>query len=119
MKFLSLACIAGLMLLTGCASTPGGFNTTPATASTSAASATPKSTDSPFKSAAPLSQSAIIPGGPLQPITSAQASSRGVAATAAPTELWDRIRRGFAIFVQARVHRAHDRPLTQIPLSRG
>jgi membrane-bound lytic murein transglycosylase D len=97
MKFLSLACIAGLMLLTGCASTPGGFNTTPATASTSAASATPKSTDSPFKSAAPLSQSAIIPGGPLQPITSAQASSRGVAATAAPTELWDRIRRGFAM----------------------
>ncbi len=46
---------------------------------------------------APAPHVAIIPGGPLQPITSAQAASSGVTGMAAPVELWDRIRRGFAM----------------------
>jgi membrane-bound lytic murein transglycosylase D len=40
---------------------------------------------------------AVIPRGPLQPITAAEAASRGVANAAPPADLWDRIRRGFAM----------------------
>ena len=38
-----------------------------------------------------------IPGGPLRPITSATTSSKPIALTEPPRELWDRIRRGFAM----------------------
>jgi len=40
---------------------------------------------------------AIIPRGPLQPISAAEAASRGVARAAPPADLWERIRRGFAM----------------------
>ena len=40
---------------------------------------------------------AVIPGGPLQPITAAEAASRGVAQLEPPADLWERIRRGFAM----------------------
>ncbi|WP_309682909.1 transglycosylase SLT domain-containing protein [Polaromonas sp.] len=39
----------------------------------------------------------LIPNGPLRPITPAQADSRQIASTEAPRELWDRIRRGYAM----------------------
>ena len=39
----------------------------------------------------------VIPNGPLRPITAAQASSGEVASLSAPADLWDRIRRGFAM----------------------
>src|SRR6218665_2274124 len=38
-----------------------------------------------------------IPDEPLQPITAVQASSGEVASLSAPADLWDRIRRGFAM----------------------
>jgi len=39
----------------------------------------------------------LIPGGPLQAITPGQAGSHQIASTEPPKELWDRIRRGFAM----------------------
>ncbi len=38
-----------------------------------------------------------IPGGPLRPITPGTTSSKPIAPTEPPRELWDRIRRGFAM----------------------
>ncbi len=39
----------------------------------------------------------IIPEGPLQPITAAEAASMAVARLTAPADLWERIRRGFSM----------------------
>ena len=85
MKFILAACLAGSLLLAGCASTTGTGSppsTTPDTASTAPAAPSP--------AAAP-----VYPGGPLTPITSGTARSRSVATLAAPADMWDRIRRGF------------------------
>lgn len=73
--------------LAGCATTG-----TPPNASTSAEPATPAAA-----APAPKPLQPIIPSGPLQPITAGQASSMGVAALTVPPDLWDRIRRGFAM----------------------
>ncbi|MBS0344546.1 MAG: transglycosylase SLT domain-containing protein, partial [Proteobacteria bacterium] len=70
MKFLIAASLALSLFLAGCA-TPGS--------STSDASG----------------GSANLPSGPLKPLTSSQPSSRSVALTAPPVDMWDRIRRGF------------------------
>ena len=85
--------IAGLSLLlwlAGCATPPGPA--TPAVAPTDAQAPAVVRAQPP---AAALP--AVIPGGPLQPITAAQAASRGVAQLLPPADLWDRIRRGFAM----------------------
>ncbi|MBC7378970.1 MAG: transglycosylase SLT domain-containing protein [Burkholderiaceae bacterium] len=92
MKLYHIACTAALLWLGGCASTTG----LPAGGSATSPSTTPSSPAASV-ARAPPPHVAIIPGGPLQPIGSAQAISRGVAATAPPAELWDRIRRGFAM----------------------
>jgi len=77
MKFLIAAVLAGSLFLAGCASTtapaPG---TAPATAST--AGGPP-----------------VYPSGPLSPITTGRATSQSVTTLAPPTDMWDRIRRGF------------------------
>ncbi len=39
----------------------------------------------------------MVPSGPMTPITAAQASSMGVMQLAPPADLWDRIRRGYAM----------------------
>ncbi len=76
MKFLLAACVACALLLAGCA-TPTS-PTSPGSASTTDGGA-----------------SAVYPGGPLQPITSGRATSLNVTPLAPPTDMWDRIRRGF------------------------
>ena len=53
----------------------------------------PSATASKAAPAAPLAS--VIPSGPLDPMTTAQATSRTVASLQPPTELWDRMRRGF------------------------
>lgn len=80
-----------LLLLAGCATTAPGVATPTApqpVASAQDASATPASTPV----LAPL-----YPGGPLRPITAAQAASLGVKQLSAPADLWERMRRGFAM----------------------
>ncbi len=69
MKFLLAACVAGTLLLAGCT--------------------TPTSTGSQ------TGASAVYPGGPLQPITSGRATSQNATPLTPPTDMWDRIRRGF------------------------
>jgi len=84
MRFLLAACLAGSLLLAGCASTtpptpPGPGGTAPAPL--------------PEGSAVP-----VYPTGPLSPIASgATPSSRSVVTLAPPTDMWDRVRRGFSM----------------------
>ena len=85
MKILHIACLAGLLWLTGCATTGSAPDQAAAGGSTT-------STKAP---AAP--HTAVIPNGPLKPITAAKAASGEVASLSAPADLWDRIRRGFAM----------------------
>ena len=84
MKFLHIACLASALWLTGCATT--GTPSDPA--------ANPVTTGTPSASSPHLS---IIPKGPLKPITASLAVGGGVASLQAPADMWDRIRRGFAM----------------------
>ncbi|KZT17111.1 lytic transglycosylase [Acidovorax sp. GW101-3H11] len=86
MKILHIACLAGLLWLTGCATTGAP--------SPDQAGTDPKAIPSTARSSTHTPQ---IPNGPLKPITAAQASSGEVASLSAPADLWDRIRRGFAM----------------------
>ena len=90
MKIFSAACLAGLLWLTGCATTSPDATGSSPTSDTSTTSTLPQ---------APLPRpyTPFFPNGPLQPITAAQAAAMGVAATAPPADMWERIRRGFAM----------------------
>ena len=78
MRLLHIAALSFILALAGCATAPDLEPQSPA----------------PVTSAKPEAQPAI-PGGPLQPITAAEAASRGVAQLQPPADLWERIRRGF------------------------
>ena len=84
MKFLHIVSLVGMLWLTGCATTGGA----PGVASNA-----PDDTPTSSRPA----HTPIIPKGPLQPITAANASSLEVASLSAPADLWERIRRGFAM----------------------
>lgn len=90
MKILKIIGLTSLLWLTGCATT-GMMNSTDASAASGAA----ESGDVAVQSSA--THRPLFPGGALQPITAAQAASRGVAQLAPPVDLWERIRRGFAM----------------------
>ncbi|HXE50169.1 MAG TPA: transglycosylase SLT domain-containing protein [Ramlibacter sp.] len=87
MKLLHFAALAGLLWLAGCATPP---------ASQTTAAADPAPVTQTGESGQP-SGPAVIPAGPLQPITASNAASRGVAQLEPPADLWERIRRGFAM----------------------
>ncbi|MBX3660176.1 MAG: transglycosylase SLT domain-containing protein [Ramlibacter sp.] len=87
MKLLHIAGLSCLIWLAGCATGPN----TPA--DPGAIAGPPVATPAPE----PAPHVAIIPKGPLQPITASEAASRGVARMAPPADLWERIRRGFAM----------------------
>ncbi len=97
MKILHVACLAGMLWLTGCATQGGSSSPSPSVpSSASGASAEGSETGSPWALNAPHTPQ--IARGPLQPITAVQASGSGqVASLTAPADLWDRIRRGFAM----------------------
>ncbi|GKT14378.1 transglycosylase SLT domain-containing protein [Acidovorax sp. SUPP2522] len=88
MKILHILGLASVVWLTGCA-TQG---TSPGSAANKDGSA-PATTDTSSSS----SHTPLIPSGPLQPISAVQASNGEVASLYAPSDLWDRIRRGFAM----------------------
>ncbi len=80
MKPLHILLLASLLWLTGCATTGSP---------TSSANSSPSS---------PTPDTAVYPNGPLKPITAVNGlGAHGVAATQAPADLWERIRRGFAM----------------------
>ncbi|WP_119965895.1 transglycosylase SLT domain-containing protein [Simplicispira lacusdiani] len=87
MKLLHIACLAGLLWLTGCATQVGAPSTAGTDSPTSTAPApTPEASHTPS-----------IPSGPLLPIAPARASRLEVMPLFTPSDLWDRIRRGFAM----------------------
>jgi membrane-bound lytic murein transglycosylase D len=86
MKLLHIAGLSLLLWLAGCATSPGG----PGDADTTTATAKPVQGGA---SVTPVP--AVIPSGPLAPITAANAASRAVAQLEPPADLWERIRRGY------------------------
>ncbi|MDO8278921.1 MAG: transglycosylase SLT domain-containing protein [Burkholderiaceae bacterium] len=95
-------CIIGLLLLAGCASPPQGVP--PTTPSSDAIACAPPPAPAPPVPAPPAAAvqppaafRGFIPGGPLAPIAPARVSSQGVMLITPPVDLWDRIRRGFAM----------------------
>ncbi len=79
MKLRLLAGLSVLLWLAGCATPPP-----------------PETTAAPVPITPTLPQMpAVIPSGPLAPITAAEAASRAVAQLQPPADLWERIRRGF------------------------
>ena len=86
MKILHIACLAGAVWLTGCA-TP--------TAPTASQPSTPGEVPSVQVNVPPPTP--MFPEGPLQPIVAAQTSTQVVAVIRPPDDMWDRIRGGFAM----------------------
>ncbi len=86
MKLLHAAVLSFSLLLAACATPPAPQSDTSAPA---AAAAAPK--------AEPARAASVIPAGPLTPIAPADVSSQGVTLLQPPADLWDRIRRGFAM----------------------
>ncbi len=80
MRILHILWLASLLWLTGCATT-----------------STPSDTTSSDTSQTSTGATAVYPSGPLSPITAGTAKGRAVAGIDAPSDLWDRIRRGFAM----------------------
>ncbi|MDP9902089.1 transglycosylase SLT domain-containing protein [Variovorax ginsengisoli] len=79
MKLFNAALLVSALVLTGCASTTNDPSLPPAGAVGSA----------------PGQAAPVYPGGSLTPITSGTTGSRNVLTLAPPTDMWDRIRRGF------------------------
>lgn len=92
--FKALCLLTMALALSGCASTAGGDGVV-----------TVPDVSAPHPVAAPAvgdtglraPRDALIPAGPMQPLASAEISSRPVATLQPPVDLWDRIRRGFAM----------------------
>jgi membrane-bound lytic murein transglycosylase D len=81
MKLYHYVAISALLWLAGCATPPASVPAAQSTAAKPAEAATPS----------------VVPAGPLQPITASAAASSGVAQLQPPADLWERIRRGFAM----------------------
>jgi membrane-bound lytic murein transglycosylase D len=92
MKFISLFCLSGLLWLTGCAST--GV-TTALDPIPNHGPAFPVSATAGVPGIA--AHQPIVPDGALLPITAELATSQAVAPLAPPADLWERIRRGYAM----------------------
>ena len=85
------------LLLAGCASTltaPSALVSAPAAL---AEAPPPVPVPAPAAPVTPPAPVFIMPEGPLHPITATQAASLAVAQLATPTDLWERIRRGFTM----------------------
>lgn len=92
MNFIHAALLAAAVALAGCATT--------GTPSSSSGENMPGTSAQNAETANTPSSNSHVPqvfNGPLRPITAAQASAMGVFSASAPADLWDRIRRGFAM----------------------
>ena len=95
MKISPFLILASAMWLSGCASTGLVANSSDPQAAPDTTQAAPAATTTQ-RAATPAHQP-IFPNGELRPIAAAQTSSSSVAQLAPPVDLWDRIRRGFAM----------------------
>jgi membrane-bound lytic murein transglycosylase D len=96
MKILQIACLTGALWLTGCATngTTSAADTEDASTSASASTSAATAISDP---ATPAPYNTDIPQGELRPITATYTASSQVASLLPPADLWDRIRRGFAM----------------------
>jgi membrane-bound lytic murein transglycosylase D len=90
MKLLHILCLGSLLWLTGCAST--GISTPSASQTFNGATGPGGAVDGPTVRARPAQA-----GGDLLPITAATAASGAVMPLLPPADLWERIRRGYAM----------------------
>jgi membrane-bound lytic murein transglycosylase D len=91
-RLVLVALIAVTAVLAGCASRPGMPGDPVLSSSKPSTSSVPVLIPDPVQN-----QQAQVPDGPLQSLTPGQTGSRQVAPAEPPKELWDRIRRGFAM----------------------
>lgn len=91
MKILKILFLSSLLWLTACTTT-GGLNLP----SNQAQHSNGEAGDGSYRSV-PQAHRPIFPSGELQPITPQHAASNGVAQLSSPVDLWERIRRGFAM----------------------
>ncbi|HQQ72023.1 MAG TPA: transglycosylase SLT domain-containing protein, partial [Alicycliphilus sp.] len=89
MKILHILGLASLLWLAGCASTTTPGNNTNTNDST-------------------ISQAPQYPAGPLRPITAGATRGNAVTGISAPSDLWDRMRRGFSM-PDLETDQVHDR----------
>ena len=92
MKLIKLLGLAGLLWLTGCASTGIQNDANPLPTNGLSGLGIP-----PSRVSSVYDLTTVTESDDLQPITAAQASSRAVAQLSAPTDLWERIRRGYGM----------------------
>ena len=99
MKFFTLVSAVGLLWLSGCASTGGAISAAPSVPSDAAAQATnvTKTPTSVARASQRTENSSGSPADALTPIHANDARSQTVAPLSAPADLWERIRRGFAM----------------------
>ena len=82
-----LSCVLALAALGGCANQPGKVDT----------SLTPKDPVLTTEAAANVVVPSLIPAGPLKNITPGKIGALAISSTEPPKDLWERIRRGFAM----------------------
>ncbi|MDQ0016722.1 membrane-bound lytic murein transglycosylase D [Variovorax boronicumulans] len=89
MKFIAATCLAGSLVLAGCAA--------PTDTPSSSSSTSPKTGATAGGTGSKVAGSAapIYPRDALSPLSSGEAHSQSVVTLAPPTDMWDRIRRGF------------------------
>jgi membrane-bound lytic murein transglycosylase D len=90
MKFFAAVCLAGSLMLAGCA------GTAPTTSSSSTSTMAGASTGGAGSMAAARA-APVYPRDALTPITAGEAHSENVYTLAPPNDMWDRIRRGFGM----------------------
>jgi membrane-bound lytic murein transglycosylase D len=95
MKLIHFVSLASLIWLTGCATT--SQPPTEPTTTTTASQATATVAVPVIVAPTPPPHVAVFPDGPMQPIAEARTSSQSVARLLPPADLWERIRRGFAM----------------------
>lgn len=87
--------LAVLLALGGCATTPGANAPAPTEASPSTAA--PSAPAEPATDARLQAPPALLPTGPMKPLATASLPPRSVVSLRPPADLWERIRRGFAM----------------------
>ncbi len=90
MKLLNALCLVGALLLAGCAGTTTSTSIPASSTADRTAGTLPYPVPVPRGTAAP-----VYPNGSLTPIVSGETGSHSVFTLAPPSDMWDRIRRGF------------------------
>lgn len=100
LSHLKVLCLTGLLVLAGCATTnspPSEPGVTSKPASSASAPGKPQPTQQTGDTGLRPPRNALFPSGPMQPLALESVTSPKVATLKPPADLWERIRRGFAM----------------------